>query len=226
MLQTRCFLVLLALILLGPSSSEGSVNDGPKILVGHKETEGVTEYSPVNNGSLNRNLVTQDRFKTEKFNAFDRFGNKENQGFLRKFKTLLFDKPVVTSRGKTAQFDPVKKADLRRKRSLVEKAAFTPSYAVFLLELIMVLSGNVFAHMVRTYKNSVPHIKLNIIIVISHYIVELANVFLTFQVWLTLTNLQWIYLTSTTEPCQNCWRYPFFTAVFTNMSCIFMHTAK
>lgn len=229
MLQTRGYLALLAMILLGPSSSEGSVHDNPQILVGQEEPE----YSPVNNGSLNRNLVTQDIFPTEKFNAFERFGNKKNQDFLRNFKIPLFEKPIVTSRGKTAQFDPIQKADLRGKKSPVEKAEFSPSYAVFFLELIMILSSNVFAHMVRTYKHSVPHIQVNIIIVISHYIVELANGVLTIQVGLPLTDFPLIYLTSykltgpfSTEPCQTLpdnilRRYPFLPCFFTNV-----HTAK
>ena len=230
MLQTRSYLALLALILLGPSSSEGSVHDSPQILVGQEEPE----YSPVNNGSLNRNLVTQEIFLTEKFNAFERFGNKKNQDFLRNFTIPLFEKPVVTSSGKTAQFDPVKKADLRGGKSPMKKAEFSPSYAVFLLELIMILSSNVFAHMVRTYKNSVPHIQVNIIIVISHYIVELANALLTFQVGLPLMDFPWIYWRVTKQTYMSIFdrtlsnftrwffkKISFFTAVFTNV-----HTAK
>ena len=71
----------------------------------------------------------------------------------------------------------------RSKRSSGEKSEFSTSFTVFILELIMVLMSNLCTHMIRIYKNSVPHVKLNIIIVISHYIVELGNLLLIVQVW-------------------------------------------
>ena len=71
----------------------------------------------------------------------------------------------------------------RSKRSAKEKSEFSTSFTVFILELIMVLMSNLCTHMTRSYKNSVPQVKLNIIIIISHYIVELGNLLLIFQVW-------------------------------------------
>ena len=71
----------------------------------------------------------------------------------------------------------------RSKRSSEEKSEFSTSFTVFILELIMVLMSNLCTHMIRIYKNSVPQVKLNIIIVISHYIVELGNLLLIVQVW-------------------------------------------
>ena len=70
----------------------------------------------------------------------------------------------------------------RSKRSAKEKSEFSTSFTVFILELIMVLMSNLCTHMTRSYKNSVPQVKLNIIIIISHYIVKLGNLLLIFQV--------------------------------------------
>ena len=85
-----------------------------------------------------------------------------------------------------ADLKPEQKIRQRRKQKSKEntenKEKFTPSYVVFILELIMVLMSNLCTHMIRIYKNSVPHVKLNIIIVISHYIVELGNIIIMFQV--------------------------------------------
>ena len=67
-------------------------------------------------------------------------------------------------------------------RNMGDKAAFKTSFPVFLLDLVLFLSSNLFTHMIRSYKNSVPHVKLNIIIVITTYIVELGNFLLIFQV--------------------------------------------
>ena len=54
--------------------------------------------------------------------------------------------------------------------------------SVFLIELVLVLLSNLFTFMIRSYKNSIPLVKLNIIILLSYYIVEIANFVLICQV--------------------------------------------
>ena len=62
------------------------------------------------------------------------------------------------------------------------KEKFQPMFSVFLIELILVLLSNLFTLMIRSYKNSIPQVKLNIIIIISYYIVEWGNLVLFYQV--------------------------------------------
>ena len=62
------------------------------------------------------------------------------------------------------------------------KMKFQPMFSVFLIELILVLLSNLFTFMIRSYKNSIPLVKLNIIILISFYLVELGNFVLICQV--------------------------------------------
>ena len=63
-----------------------------------------------------------------------------------------------------------------------ENKKFQPMLSVFLIELILVLLSNLFTLMIRSYKNSIPLVKLNIIILISFYLVELGNFVLICQV--------------------------------------------
>ena len=63
-----------------------------------------------------------------------------------------------------------------------EKEKFQPIFSVFLIELILVLLSNLFTFMIRSYKNSIPLVKLNMIIFISYYIVEWGNLVLFYQV--------------------------------------------
>ena len=63
-----------------------------------------------------------------------------------------------------------------------KKEKFQPMFSVFLIELILVLLSNLFTFMIRSYKNSIPLIKLNMIILISYYIVEWGNLVLFYQV--------------------------------------------
>ena len=53
---------------------------------------------------------------------------------------------------------------------------------VFLIELVLVLVGNLCTWMIRNYKNSIPFLRLNMIILVYHYLVEIGNIALTFQV--------------------------------------------
>ena len=64
-----------------------------------------------------------------------------------------------------------------------KKTKFQPMISVFLIELILVLFSNLSTLMIRSYKNSIPLVKLNMIILISYYVVELANFILICQVW-------------------------------------------
>ena len=63
-----------------------------------------------------------------------------------------------------------------------KKEKFQPMFSVFLIELILVLLSNLFTFMIRSYKNSIPLVKLNMIILISYYIVEWGNLVLFYQV--------------------------------------------
>ena len=63
-----------------------------------------------------------------------------------------------------------------------EKEKFQPMFSVFLIELILVLLSNLFIIMIRSYKNSIPLVKLNMIILISYHIVEWGNLVLLYQV--------------------------------------------
>ena len=64
-----------------------------------------------------------------------------------------------------------------------QKTKFQPMFSVFLIELILVLFSNLSTLMIRSYKNSIPLVKLNMIILISYYVVELGNFVLICQVW-------------------------------------------
>jgi len=64
-----------------------------------------------------------------------------------------------------------------------KKTKFQPMFSVFLIELILVLFSNLSTLMIRSYKNSIPLVKLNMIILISYYVVELVNYVLICQVW-------------------------------------------
>ena len=64
-----------------------------------------------------------------------------------------------------------------------KKTKFQPMFSVFLIELILVLFSNLSTLMIRSYKNSIPLVKLNMIILISYYVVELGNFVLICQVW-------------------------------------------
>ena len=53
---------------------------------------------------------------------------------------------------------------------------------VFLIELVLVLVCNLCTWMIRNYKNSIPFVRLNMIILVYFYIAEIGNIALTFQV--------------------------------------------
>lgn len=179
MLKFPFILFMFLLVILVASCSGKSVPDNSD---GKEGSRSLKEYSTAGNGSLSRDLVVQERVLSNKLNEMDTQRNQQDQDIWRKIKTSTLNRSAMSGYNKTDLKKLLKKAYLRHKRSPDKNATFSPSYVVFLLELILVLCSNVFAHMVRTYKNSVPHIKLNIIIIISHYIVELSNLFMIFQV--------------------------------------------
>ena len=172
----QVFPVLLVLLLSGLGRSF-TANSRARFSVDHKESGRVNEFSSRGSGSLNRDLVIQERVSSQKLQAFDIQGTQNNQDNIRKNLTSS-----VGSKYNPTVLKNVPKKNLRPNRSPKMNAEFTPSYVVCFLELIMVLCSNVFAHMVRCYKNSVPHDKINIIIVISHYMEELFNILVIFQV--------------------------------------------
>ena len=83
---------------------------------------------------------------------------------------------------KTADLDYIKMKN-STSGSGEKKTKFQPMFSVFLIELILVLFSNLSTLMIRSYKNSIPLVKLNMIILISYYVVELGNFVLICQVW-------------------------------------------
>ena len=169
--------VLLILVLAAPRCYPEPVPGSSKLSDSNdrQERHDVNRSFRPENGSLNENLVYMNKSLMARIIDVNRHRNLKNKEIKVDFKTLL-----------SADLKPEQKIRQGRKKrskgNTKDKAKFTPSYVVFILELIMVLMSNLCTHMIRIYKNSVPQVKLNIIIVISHYIVELANIFIIFQV--------------------------------------------
>ena len=65
-------------------------------------------------------------------------------------------------------------------------AKFQRMPSVLAIELVFVLLNNLSTFMIRSYKNSIPLLKRNIIILISYYLVEIVNFILIYQVWSNL----------------------------------------
>ena len=63
------------------------------------------------------------------------------------------------------------------------------SPVVFMISLICFLSSNLFAFMIRIFKNSIPLVNMNIIILINYSIAELYNIFVTVLVCYFYKNL-------------------------------------
>ena len=61
-------------------------------------------------------------------------------------------------------------------------AKFQRMPSVLAIELVFVLLNNLYTFMIRSYKNSIPLLKRNIIILISYYLVEIVNFILIYQV--------------------------------------------
>ena len=56
------------------------------------------------------------------------------------------------------------------------------SPVVFMVSLICFLSSNLFAFMIRIFKNSIPLVNMNIIILINYSIAEIYNITVTIMV--------------------------------------------
>ena len=70
--------------------------------------------------------------------------------------------------------------------SFTSDPSFTPDPLIFLIFSLPFLFSNLCAEMVRVYRNSIPSSKMNIIIVLNYFIVELYNL----MVSMMASNLQ------------------------------------
>ena len=68
------------------------------------------------------------------------------------------------------------------KQKVARAETFTQNLIIFTFGFLIALLSNFFTHMVRIYKLAVPQDKINMIIIMYYYIVELLNFILTFQV--------------------------------------------
>ena len=193
--------VLLILVLAAPRCYLEPVPGSYKLADSNdrQERQDVNRSFRPENGSLNENVYHLNKSLIARLIGVNRHGNLKSKEIKVEHnplqaadlkpeqKTLLAaDLKPEQKTLQAADLKPEQKIRQRRKQKSKEntknKEKFTPSYVVFILELIMVLMSNLCTHMIRIYKNSVPQVKLNIIIVISHYIVELGNMIIMFQV--------------------------------------------